>query len=174
MSDSRKQNGGRALIAGILSGVICILLAGVLPPLLTQAAPPVSTLPPRPTSVFPPRPTTPLPSSEGDEKDDEPIGAYIELQVRGAPDDIWAVVQWQDSTGAWHDVEGWRSTLDQEGRKTWWVAGTDFNKGPFRWVIYQNPWGGLLAKSNTFHLPGSAGETIIIKARLPQDVGNRQ
>jgi len=166
MIESQKQNGGRALMAGILTCVVCILFAGVLPPVLAQAAPPVASLPPRPAPIFPPRPTAPVPPSEGDEKDDEPIGATIELQVQSAPNGIWAVVQWQDSEGTWHDVEGWRSSLDQGDKKRWWVAGADFNKGPFRWVIYQDPGGDLLANSNAFYLPGSAGETMSIEVPL--------
>ncbi|MDX1521426.1 MAG: hypothetical protein R3264_07350, partial [Anaerolineae bacterium] len=41
--------------------------------------------------------------------DGDSVGAYIVLQTdRGA----WAVVQWQDSAGNWHDVEGWRGSND--------------------------------------------------------------
>jgi hypothetical protein len=76
------------------------------------------------------------------------------------------MIQWQDSVGVWHDVEGWRSTLDRDNKQVWWVAGADFGKGPFRWVVYQAPEGKLLAKSKTFTLPNSAGETVIIKVSL--------
>ena len=163
MSTSCENGGGRALVAGILAGLVCILLASVLPPLLAQAAPPISTLPPRPAPVFPPRPTTPVPPAD---EDDEPVGAYIELQAQGAPDGVWTVIQWQDSAGAWRDVEGWRSTLDEGGRRVWWVAGADFSKGPFRWAVYQSPDGDLLAESETFYLPNSAGETVTIEVSL--------
>jgi hypothetical protein len=162
MSTSRENGRGRALAAGILAGFVCILLAIVLPPLPAQSAP-ISPLPPRPAPAFPPRPTTPVPLAD---EDDEPVGAYIELQAQGAPDGVWTVIQWQDSARAWHDVEGWRSTLDEGGRRVWWVAGADFGTGPFRWAVYQSPDGDLLAESETFYLPNSAGETVTIEVSL--------
>lgn len=63
-----------------------------------------------------------------------PIGTYIEL-VAPEHAGAWTVVQWQDSAGNWHDVEGWRGTLDDRGVRRWWVDAKDFGTGPFRWVI---------------------------------------
>jgi hypothetical protein len=80
--------------------------------------------------------------------------------------DVCTVVQWQDAWGDWHDVEGWRGTLDGVsadvsgkivGHKTWWVAAKDLGKGPFRWQVYRCENGKLLATSAPFYLPGSQG-----------------
>ena len=38
------------------------------------------------------------------------MGTYLELQILGVLDEVRAVVQWQDSAGEWHDVEGWQNT----------------------------------------------------------------
>jgi hypothetical protein len=82
---------------------------------------------------------------------------------------VWTVIQWQDAWGNWHDVEGWRGTLDGVsitesggdedvvGLKTWWVAESDLGKGPFRWVIYQNEGGQLIGTSEPFQLPNFNG-----------------
>lgn len=154
MNRNRSEGMGYVLVVGILAGLICTFLAGALPPSMTQAAL-ISPLPPRSTPVPPPA-----------DEDDEPIDAYIELQVQSAPSGVWTVVQWQDSAGIWHDVKGWQGTLDEGGRRVWWVARTDFGKGPFRWVIYQSPDGDRLAESETFYLPNSTGETGTIEVSL--------
>jgi len=124
------------------------------PSLLTHAGP---DLPSRetPTPVQPP----------DDKDDDKPVGAHIVLQVRSAPVGVWTVVQWQDSAGDWHDIEGWQGTLD-EGKKVWWVDAAAFGKGPFRWVIYQDQRDKPLAQSESFYLPYSAGEAVMIEVSL--------
>ncbi len=124
-------------------------------PLPTQAGP---ELPPRATP-------TPTPRPDDDDRDEKPIGAYIELWAQGVPDGVWAVVQWQDSAGGWHDVEGWQGSL-VEGQKKWWVAQRDFGRGPFRWAIYQDQGGELLAASESFYLPGSANELVRVEVSL--------
>ena len=49
-----------------------------------------------------------------------PVGAYIEMLPSAAMTaDSWSVVQWQDSSGGWHDVEGWQTSTADGGR--WWV-----------------------------------------------------
>ena len=103
-------------------------------------------------------------------------GGAIELQVRFSParlkhwQEVWAVVQWQDAWGDWHDVEGWRGTLDEivgaEGRKTWWVYRQDLGKGPFRWLVYDRAGGKLLAASQSFNLPGASGQTVKVQVEL--------
>jgi hypothetical protein len=139
----------------VVTGTLLMLLAWS--PLPSQAG---DELPPR---------ATPTPISRAsaarsdDEKDDKPIGAYLGLQMQGAPDGVWTVVQWQDSAGGWHDVEGWRGTLDG-GQKIWWVAQRDFDKGPFRWVIYEGQGGRQLATSESFYLPDSAEQWFWIEA----------
>jgi hypothetical protein len=144
--------------SNVLWFALAVALVGLLllawPPYTTQAGP---NLPSRAT----PTPT----SSFDDGKDERPVGTYIELQVQGAIGSAWTVVQWQDSAGGWHDVEGWQGTL-HEGRRVWWVAAKNFGEGPFRWRVYQALGGGLLAESEPFYLPDSAGETLTI-AVLP-------
>jgi hypothetical protein len=88
------------------------------------------------------------------------VGARIVLQVAGAPADAWSVVQWQDFDGGWHDVEGWRGSLDRWGMRRWWVAPKDFGTGPFRWVVTQGPGGAMLWSSEPFSLPARGHETV--------------
>jgi hypothetical protein len=79
---------------------------------------------------------------------------------------LWTVVQWQDGEGVWHDVEGWRGTLDEVaggvGRKVWWVAGPHLGKGPFRWVVYRDQAQvAPLTRSAPFHLPDVADRSVV-------------
>jgi len=78
-------------------------------------------------SALPPRPDTRAPVK----------GASIELHVEGLGPDMWAVVQWLDGLGEWHDVDGWRGELEEQ-RVTWWVSPKHFGDGPFRWVVYRS------------------------------------
>ncbi|TEU10265.1 MAG: hypothetical protein E3J21_26870 [Anaerolineales bacterium] len=115
---------------------------------------------------LPPR-ETPTPTRQHDDDDDDrPAGAHIVLQVQSAPAGVWTVVQWQDSAIGWHDIKGWQGTLDGGYRKVWWVAPKDFGTGPFRWLVYQGQGGKLLAQSELFYLPYSAGETVRIEVSL--------
>ena len=142
------------------------------PPLLTQAGP---ELPPRETPIppeLPPR-ETPIPAQpsddDDDDKDDTPDGAHIVLRVPSAPAGVWTIVQWQDSAGGWHDIDGWQGTLDEGDQKMWWLAPDLFGKGPFRWLVYQSPGGDkLLATSDSFYLPNSAGEKLRVEVSLSE------
>ena len=132
-----------------------LLLA--LVPSGVQAGPPA--LPPRP----------PLPSGGGGGSDaDSLTRAIIELTVSDAPAGAWTVVQWQDSAGGWHDVEGWRGMLDESDTKQWCVAPRDFGTGPFQWVIAQGIEGTQLAVSEPFTLPASSNQTLQISLSLAQ------
>jgi len=114
-------------------------------------------------SELPPRPTltpTPAPPHEGSE-----VGAHIVLEVVDAPADAWSVVQWQDFAGGWHDVEGWRGSLDQSGMRRWWVAPKDFDTGPFRWVVTQGQGGAIVWVSESFSLPAKGRETVLVTNR---------
>lgn len=135
-------------------------------PTWTRVAPPTFTPTPSLPAVTPSPPPTVTPAA--------PLprdGATIWLRVQGSADDprwqnLWAVVQWQDALGGWHDVEGWRGTLDEivagEGRKVWWLPADLFGAGPFRWLVYAQPEGALLATSEAFHLPDSTGRVEIV------------
>jgi hypothetical protein len=122
-----------------------------------------ATLAPVEALALPPRPEDVASREEDDGGDDSLLGAYIELHLQSAPAGLWAIVQWQDSAGAWHDVEGWHGTLDASGSRRWWVAAKDFGTGPFRWVIYWVQGDELLAESDPFNLPQTAGETVKIE-----------
>ena len=144
----------------LIMSSLCTLLTVAWGTSLTLAAPPA--LPPRPTPAAP----TPVSMSAST----SPGWAGIELHVQAARPGLWTVVQWQDALGGWHDVEGWRGTLDEisngVGKKKWWVARPNFDTGPFRWVIYQNQGGKLLAASKVFQLPGYENTAVVVEATL--------
>ncbi|MFN8456013.1 MAG: hypothetical protein U0401_15325 [Anaerolineae bacterium] len=129
------------LIGGVVLSLT--LLAGAIRPISTVQA--GTELPPRATP-------TPAPSEKDAPQKENPTGAFIELQA--APSGSWGVVQWQDSAGAWHPVEGWQGTLPASGR--WWVHPKDFGTGPFRWAVFAEPGGRLVGVSQPFHLPAGA------------------
>lgn len=117
---------------------------------------------PRPVQAegLPPRETaTPRPGNEDKEdKDGPPAGAYLELVAPNIAAGAWATVQWQDASGGWHDVEGWRGRAVDSSR--WWVHPRDFSTGPFRWLVTQEPGGPPVGTSAPFTLPGGAGQII--------------
>lgn len=130
---------------------------------LSAAAGPVrADLPPRPTAA----PTaTPLPDNDTDNGDGALQGATITLMVENPPPQAWTAVQWQDAFGEWHDVEGWRGRLDDGAgdAKIWWVAPKDFDTGPFRWQVYEQVEGALVASSDAFMLPAEAGAVVLVE-----------
>ena len=144
----------------------------------TYAAP--ASLPPRPTPLPrpTPRPTTnvvpPAPAEPSPWRGYGPDGAWIELRVQLAsgllPVQIWAVVQWQDSSGGWHAVEGWQGPPDEVtngiGKKAWWLSDSVLGQGPFRWAIRQGAGGQRLGASVPFFLPDQAGERLVIEISL--------
>ena len=153
-----------------------IAAAAVACALLTRlGTPTVAQLPPRPT----PQPTA------APEQDDAPTRARIELHARFSADwpgeekpwqALWTVVQWQDpDLGTWSDVASWQGGLDNVvndgaasvlGYKTWWVGGSDRGKGPFRWEVYQERDGLLLATSESFNLPHKRRGVTVVGVNL--------
>ena len=108
---------------------------------------------------LPERPT-PVAAKKDRDKDDKKVaGAHIQLQANGF--NGWSEVQWQDSDENWQMVEGWQGYLE-DGAIMWWVHPKDFNNGPFRWVIYEQPGGALTAMSETFALPQSVQEVLVV------------
>ena len=98
-----------------------------------------------------------------------PTAAHVgllELRVEPAQPGLWAVVQWVDAPGNWHDVSNWRSQL-QGGTQTWEVFPAQLGQGPFRWLVTRGPEGPSVATSEPFYLPRSAGETVRINLSLP-------
>jgi len=67
--------------------------------------------------------------------------------------------------GNWNDVEGWKGVV-QQGKTIWWVEQSDWGKASYRWVIFQEEGGAVLASSEPFSLPGS-GKTLIVQVDLP-------
>jgi len=90
------------------------------------------------------------------------------LRVHPPQAGLWTIVQWQDSAGGWHDIEGWSGALDEGGQKVWWVGPAIFGEGPFRWVVYQSQGGQLLATSDPFYLPDSVGKKVRVGMSLSQ------
>ena len=143
-----------------------------LPPRTTATSTPTNTptITPTPTNTLPPRttatatkgPTSPIPTAA---PVDELLNGYLELQVYPPEGGLWAVVQWQDALKNWHDVEGWRSYLNN-GYQLWWVAPKDFNTGPFRWLVYQTEDGVLLETSSVFFLPGPDNPIVSISVQI--------
>src|SRR5688500_11906546 len=123
---------------------------------------------PRPAAALPPRPGGDQQStSSGDGQDgnegayDEAWaranGAFIELHVRPAQPGVWTVVQWQNGTGDWADVEGWQGLLEGD-KKAWWVSRDILSKGPFQWVVYADEKRATVLGSQPFYLPSAVGE----------------
>jgi hypothetical protein len=154
-------------------GIVCALLVVAALPAWVQAG--GTDLPPRPPTAtpatFPPdRPGTGAKAAVQ-------AGAWIELHFQPparSPSlswpELWTAVQWQDTGGRWHDVEGWRGTLDGVangvGIKVWWVAQSDLGTGPFRWIVRRGFGGDLLAGSESFHLPVTSGETTLVEVLI--------
>jgi len=154
---------GKARFAAVIGTILILILITVLfglaqPVSTTQAALPSLNTP------------TPVPSPDdddsGDDRDTPPI-AHIELQVTPAPVGAWSVVQWQDSNGNWHDVEGWRGSIPENGVQRWAVEAKDFNTGPFRWVVMKGQSGPVAGISDLFNLPARANETVQVTVVLP-------
>ncbi len=170
---------------GYLALLSALLLFGMLPS-LTQAAP--AALPPRitpsPTATSTPEATptsapiaTPTPQVLSTAPGAN--SSTLELVVKASSQamsqynwkSMWTVVQWQDESAAWHDVEGWRDALDTldatGGSKHWSVPDSLFGRGPFRWLIYERDGGALLATSATYQLPSGGGQTVRVEVTLP-------
>lgn len=129
--------------------MICIICVGVITLYLPNHV--YAELPPRPTKTVIPANQQPTP--------DHPSGTLI-LNTQPAITGAWSVVQWQDATGVWQDVEGWRGEVSA-GKTIWWVEQTQWHTGPFRWAIFETKGGKLVATSALFLLPGSGEKTIV-------------
>lgn len=106
---------------------------------------------------------TPKPASNDDSDRSEPVGAYIELAGAETITGGWSVVQWQDSNGDWHNVEGWQGAVSDS--RSWWVHPKDFGRGPFRWVVQSTPGGSVSASSAPFHLPTSPNKRLQVPVK---------
>jgi RimJ/RimL family protein N-acetyltransferase len=110
-------------------------------------------------TALPPRPT-PIPTATAMPGPSLSTGATIRLRVEGATADAWTTVEWQDAAGNWHLVGGWQGTLETDRTKTWWVAASDFGRGPFRWVVADRRGGEPRGFSSAFNLPISNRQVV--------------
>ena len=108
----------------------------------------------------------PRPKPIRDGEPDEQI-ASIQLWPTPVLPKLWTVVQWVDEQEDWHDVEGWRGHLNHPTYVSWRVLHSEFGKGPFRWVVYDEKEGNVLAISKLFRLPNNNGEILKIEVILP-------
>jgi len=125
-------------------------------PTATRSASTSVPQPPTQQSTLPPSPTTAPPVAQA---------GLLELRVEPVQPGLWAVVQWVDAPGNWHDVPNWRSQL-QGGTQTWEVFPPQLGQGPFRWVVSYGPDGPQAAASEPFHLPRNVGERVLINVSL--------
>lgn len=133
-------------------------------------------------SGFPPRPTliptetavptatslpvpTATPSSSTNTPQTDSGGALIYLHVPTPPSDLQTVVQWQDGLGNWHDIEGWRGTLNQANFIVWWVAPHDLGAVWYRWQVYTAD-GRITTHSDAFSLPTQPNQNLHILVTL--------
>ena len=133
---------------------------------------PSPDLPPRPTPVASPVPAAPVEKRRK-------TGGLIEVRAHFEPGGSWSavdtLVQWLDVSGTWHDVPGWRGEFDDvngsEGRKAWWVDESHLGRGPFRWVLYRQADGEVLATSDPFDLPSSPGHVVRVSVPVASSGG---
>ncbi len=140
-----------------------VLFVAVTALLLVVAMPVDAALPPRP-----PRPPhiTPTPAPVSQISNVSAVdGGFIRLAIAVPKPALSAVVQWQDSTGKWHNVNGWRSNLAHISVR-WWVNPGDFGKGPFRWVVYEQSQENIIAVSDMFFLPESEQHVVNVYITL--------
>lgn len=80
----------------------------------------------------------------------------------------WTQVQWQNNSGAWIDVNGWRGSFHSDASNNnlyveWWVGSEIMGDGPFRWVIYADTAGKqYLTTTTPFFLPENNLQTIVV------------
>ncbi len=146
----------RGIVLGLtLLTVLCSVgLMLIAPPAPSLAAP--SRLPARDTP-------TPVPPRSSDTHGADVLVGWIELYAQPARAGLRATVQWQDGSGAWHDVDGWKGSADS-GFQSWGVFPSEFGRGPFRWVLSNG--GQVVGQSAPFNLPSHPRETVTIRVSL--------
>jgi len=155
----------------VFVAVICLFFFAAVLPVLVEAAPPPLPTRPLPTATATPTPTPTLTPTITLTPESESLqSSTIVLQAQSTTvvdwRSLWTAVEWQDVDGTWRLVEGWQGAFDtikeEVGYKTWSVPPPLFEQGPFRWVIYAQSGGAVLAISEPFEMPDSAGQTITI------------
>jgi hypothetical protein len=151
-----------------------LLMALVLLGLAWMALPsrPASTayaqLPPRPTLTPTPIPATATPTATAIVMPSvTPTAVVVEqparirLVVDAQYDGAWSLVQWQGGQGDWHDVGGWLGEIEN-GQVQWRVLPKDYDTGPFRWIVLDQPGGKVLAVSASFTLPNAEKPLMVV------------
>jgi hypothetical protein len=157
---TRKNNFRLIILGGISIGLIVAgTLAGVAGPVAEVQA---NGLPPRGQPPPSDSPDQPQPQKTDKQSDSGPLGTHIELQTQPAAAGLWSVIQWQDHQGDWHNVEGWRGTVNERGAQRWWVDQKDFATGPFRWAVMFGENGAVISTSQVFDLPAGADQTLLV------------
>jgi len=96
--------------------------------------------------------------------------ATILLIAPGAPSGAIAVVQYENPSGQWFDVTGWKAPLQLKTGsgayyQAWTLKSDNFAQCPFRWMVYgadgQTPW----AISDLFMLPRGGGMLLTLTIR---------
>ena len=156
MNNVLKPIWGRGLLSICLALVLALLTASNL-----YAQPPdrpgLNQPPDRPDMPQDPPPRPEMSSLAVTAEQQGGIGGSLgRIQLQTYPG-AWTVVQWQDGSGNWNDVEGWRIQT-ASGTVTWTVEEQHLGTGPFRWISY-GPNGRINAASYSFNLP-KAGKTV--------------
>jgi hypothetical protein len=102
--------------------------------------------------------TTPVPVVSNEEH-----FGYLALDTSGLKQNALSIVQWQDPSGGWHDVEGWQHPVSPNVAVRWTVYPRDFGKGSFRWAIVDR--GQVIAASASFMLPAKTGDVVNVSVR---------
>lgn len=171
-----------ARLLGFVVVMCCLVVAGIVLPAQNVRAFPI---PPGGDDVLPPRfGDKPFPTATPSiiTAHSSTSGAKIQLQLQFPYSWAWdemparelqTVVQWRDSQGEWHNVNGWQGNLDKlnttadstiSGEKSWWVSGDLMGKGTFRWTVNWN--NTALATSEPFSLPVVNNSVVVVEVVL--------
>lgn len=100
---------------------------------------------------------------------DQPMGAYIRLQISPSNQVYWTEIEWQDDLGSWHRVNGWKGNTTA-GNVQWFVGPELFQAGPFRWLVFSEENGDFLVTTRQFCLPAYANEIMILAVNLNDEL----
>ena len=146
---------------------------GILPTRPNTPTPEPLSITPTPVQSATPMPTaTPLPTAtpEGFTPASTIIvdGGFIELNISPLRAGVWTQVQWLAGDGKWYDVDGWGGNLTEYNNVLWFVGKAHLGAlPPFRWLVYDQENGTLLAASEEFYLPTAVRERIQVEVTLP-------
>jgi LysM repeat protein len=150
-------------LLGLAAGMLSLCLGAML-----AMAPGQSAQASSPFQVERATPTDELTPGTPPETSGSPSAGTIQLFTNGAPASAWTSVEWKDTQGLWHAVNGWQGGLDAAGQRLWWVDQADLGTtGVYRWVVYEEMGGLVWATSATFRLPTKIGEGVSVSLAAP-------